>query len=132
MDKFIYEYWNKTELGQKMIASESVSDYDLLFLIPNNVKRRHGLPVTRTYGKRKSVIKRNRKRFLSSFTLFDIISELVEELIPKKWCNGEFFQEFVDIKDMSLGDGKEIDKIPDELTLEMVQESFASVERVNT
>ena len=99
MNNFVYEYWNITELGRKMIASESVTDYDLLFLIPNNVKRRHGLPVTRTYGKRKSVIKKDRKRFLSSFYLFDIISELVEELIPKKW-NEEFFMEFVDIKEM--------------------------------
>lgn len=101
---FVYKYWNRTELGREMIASSSVSDSDLLFLIPNNIKRRHGLPVTRTYGKRKSIIKRNRKRFLSSFTLFDIISDIVEGLVPKKWCDGEFFQEFVDIKDMSLGD----------------------------
>ena len=103
MNNFVYEYWNKTELGRKMIASEFVSDSDLLFLIPNNVKRRHGLSVTRTYGKRKSVIKRNRKGKILSFNLFDIISDLIDELIPQT-CNDEFFGEFVDIKDMSLGD----------------------------
>ena len=103
MNGFVYEYWNRTELGRKMIASDSVSDSDLLFLIPNNVKRRHGLQVTRTYGKRKSVIKRNRKRKILSFKLFDLISDLIKELIPQA-CNEEFFMEFVDIKDMSLGD----------------------------
>lgn len=100
---FIYEYWSRTELGRQMMASDSVSDSDLLFLIPNNVKRRHGLPVTRTYGKRKSVIKRNRKRFLASFRLFDMISELVEELIPEA-CNEEFFGQFVEFKNLSIGD----------------------------
>ena len=105
---FIYEYWSRTELGRQMIASDAVSDNDLLFLIPNNVKRRHGLPVTRTYGKRKSVIKRHRKRFLASFQLFDIISELVEELIPKAW-NGEFFNQFVDFKDVSFGDKEQFE-----------------------
>ena len=103
MNQFVYEYWNRTELGRKMIASDSVSDDDLLFLIPNNVKRRHGLPVTRIYGKRKSVIKRNRKRKILSFKLFDIISDIIEELIPQA-CNSKFFMQFVDIKDMSLGD----------------------------
>lgn len=101
--EFVYEYWNKTELGRKMIASEFVSDSDLLFLIPNNVKRRHGLSVTRTYGKRKSVIKRNKKRNILSFRLFELISDVVEELIPKA-CNEQFFEQFVDIKDISFGD----------------------------
>ena len=103
MNKFVYEYWNRTELGRKMIASDSVSDNDLLFLIPNNIKRRHGIPATRIIGKRKSVIKRKRKHNILSFKLFDIISDLIEELVPEV-CNEEFFTQFVDVKDMSLGD----------------------------
>lgn len=103
MNKFVYEYWNRTELGQKMIASDLVSYNDLLFLIPNNVKRRHGLPITRIYGKRKSIIKRDRKRKILSFRLFDIISDLIEEIIPEA-CNERFFTEFVDVKNLSLGD----------------------------
>ena len=103
MDNFVYEYWNRTELGRKMIASDFVSDSDLLFLIPNNVKRMHGLPVTRTYGKRKSAIKKGRKKEIMSFQLFDIISNIIEELIPKK-CNEEFFGQFVDVKDVNFGD----------------------------
>lgn len=102
MNDFVYQYWSKTELGRKMIASDSVSDSDLLFMIPNNVKRRHGLPATRVYGKRKATTKRNRRRFIQSFYLFDIISEIVEELIPKKI--DEHFLQFVDVKDVTLGD----------------------------
>lgn len=104
MNKFVYEYWNRTELGRKMIASESVSDSDLLFLIPNNVKRRHGLPVTRTYGKRKSAIKKARKRIILSFRLFDLINDVVEETLHQKWCDEEFFGQFVDFKNLELGD----------------------------
>lgn len=96
---FVYKYWNRTELGRKMIASDSVSDSDLLFMIPNNVKRMHGLPASRTYGKRKSIIKRDRKRRISSFRLFDLISEIIEETLPKTYDN-EWFGEFVDFKNV--------------------------------
>ena len=109
MNDFVYRYWSTTELGRKMIASDSVSDSDLLFMIPNNIKRRHGLPATRTYGRRKSAIKRNRKRFIQSFCLFDIISEIVEGLIPKKI--DEVFMKFVDVKDVTLGDRCDCEQI---------------------
>ena len=118
---FVYEYWSRTELGRQMIASDSVSDSDLLFLIPNNVKRRHGLPVTRTYGKRKSVIKQNRKRFLASFQLFDIISELVAELIPKA-LNEEFFEQFVEFKNLDIGDKHQFEyEIPEKKSYDKIQ-----------
>lgn len=98
---FVYEYWSKTELGRKMIASDSVSDSDLFFMIPNNVKRMHGLPASRTYGKRKSIIKRDRKRRISSFRLFDLISEIIEETLPKTY-NNEWYGEFVDFKNVGV------------------------------
>lgn len=90
MHDFIYNYWNRTELGRKMLTSEFVSESDLLFLIPNNVKRRYGLPVTRTYGKRKSIIKKNRKNKILSFKLFDIISDIIDETLSSKFSNEEF------------------------------------------
>ena len=106
---FVYEYWNRTEFGRKMIASDSVSDSDLLFSIPNNVKRMHGLPITRIYSKRKSVIKKNRKRQILSFRLFDLISEMLEEVLPKTY-NDEWFGEFVDFKNVKA---QEYDFKPD-------------------
>ena len=100
---FVYEYWSRTELGRAMIASDNVSDDDLLFLIPNNVKRMHGLPVTRTHGKRKSVIKRDRKNRILSFKLFDLIEEIIEKTLPKTYNDG-WFGEFVDFKNVNIGD----------------------------
>lgn len=101
---FVYEYWNRTKLGREMIASDSVSDSDLLFLIPNNVKRRNGLPVTRIYGKRKSVIKKNRKRQILLFKSFDLISKIIEETITEKFNSDTFISDFVDVKNVDIGD----------------------------
>ena len=96
---FVYRYWGKTDLGQKMIASNSVTDDDLYFLIPNNVKRMNGLPLTRIDGKRKSVIKRMRKRQILSFRMFDIIEDLISEIIPEA-CKKNIAS-FADIKDFN-------------------------------
>ena len=99
MSEFVYEYWSKTELGRKMIASEGVSYSDLLFLIPNNIKRRHKLPTTRIHGKNKSTKKKLRRRLILSFGLFDTIEKMIEELLPTKITN-EFFDTFVEFKNV--------------------------------
>ena len=102
--EFIYEYWSRTELGRSMIASNNVSESDLLFLIPNNVKRMHGLPLTRIHGKKKRKQKDQRKRFILFFKLFDIIEDIVEETLCSKWSDNEFFGEFVEVKNLSICD----------------------------
>ena len=102
--EFIYEYWGKTRLGRGMIESNHVSESDLLFLIPNNVKRLHGLPLTRISGKKKRKQKEQRKRFILSFKLFDIIEDIVEETLCSQWSDNEFFGEFVEVKNLDIGD----------------------------
>ena len=108
--EFIYEYWNRNGLGRYMIKSNHVSESDLLFLIPNNVKRMHGLPLTRISGKKKRKQKEQRKIFILSFKLFDIIENIVEETLGSKFSNNEFFGEFVEVKNLNLGD-KDIFKV---------------------
>lgn len=102
--ELIHKYWGHTELGQNMIQSNNVTDSDLLFLIPNNIKKRLGLPLTRIFGRKKRQQKNQRKRFLTSFKLFDIIEEIIEETICSKWTENEWFGQFVDVKDIGLGD----------------------------
>lgn len=102
--EFVYKYWSRTEFGRKMIASNRVSDSDLLFLIPNNVKRRHGLPITRIPGKKKRQQKKQKRKHILSFNLFDIIEETVENVLSSKFSQNEFFGQFVEIKDLSIGD----------------------------
>lgn len=102
--EFIYEYWGRTRLGKEMIKSNHVSESDLLFLIPNNVKRMHGLPLTRISGKKKRKQKEQRKRFILSFKFFDTIEDMIEEILGSKWFNNKFFNEFVEIKNLNIGD----------------------------
>jgi hypothetical protein len=102
--EFIYEYWSRTKLGREMIKSNHVSESDLLFLIPNNVKRMHGLPITRISGKKKRKQKEQRKRFILSFKLFDIIENIVDETLCSKWSDNEFFNEFVEVKNLNIVD----------------------------
>ena len=102
--EFIYEYWGRTRLGREMIKSNNVSESDLLFLIPNNVKRMHGLPITRISGKKKRKQKEQRKRFILSFKLFDTIEDIVEEILCPEWFDNEFFGEFVEVKNLDIGD----------------------------
>lgn len=100
---FVYKYWNRTELGREMIASGSVSDSDLLFLIPNNVKKMHGLPVTRT-DKKKRKNKNQRKRHILSFKIFDLLEDIIDRTIVSTWSQNDFFDKFVDVKNFVIGD----------------------------
>ena len=100
---YIYEYWGRTEIGRKMIKSDRVSESDLLFLMPNNVKKMHGLPMTRVAAKRKSHYKRLRKRMILSFRLFEIIEDVIDEILPQTY-NEEFFGQFVEFKNYGCGD----------------------------
>lgn len=100
---YIYEYWGRTEFGRRMIESDKVSESDLLFLMPNNVKKMHGLPMTRVAAKRKSNYKRLRKRMILSSVLFQIIEEIIEEPYRPEACDGEFFCQFVDFKNLNFG-----------------------------
>lgn len=100
---YIYEYWGRTEIGRKMIKSDRVSESDLLFLMPNNVKKMHGLPMTRVAAKRKSHYKRLRKRMILSFRLFEIIEDVIDEILPQTY-NEEFFGQFVEFKNYECGD----------------------------
>ena len=102
--EFIYEYFSRTELGREMIKSIYVTESDLLFLIPNNVKRKHGLPLIRISGKKKRKQKERRKKFILSFKLFDIIEEVVENTLCSEWSDNEFFNEFVEVKNLNIGD----------------------------
>jgi hypothetical protein len=101
--ELILKYWSKTDLGKKMILSNHVSYSDLLFMIPNNVKRRYGLPATRTLGKRKLQTKRNRKHRILGFKLFVLIEEIIDKTLTTTYDN-EFFNSFVDIKNFAAGD----------------------------
>jgi hypothetical protein len=112
IETFIHEYWGRTDFGRQMLKSKFVSDLDLLFLIPNNIKRRNGFPTTRICGKNKRKQKRDKRRIILSFPLFEIISEIIEETLPQQIDEG--FGTFVEVRDISIGD-KNVMTIPTEI-----------------
>lgn len=100
---FLCAYWSKTELGREMIKSNHVSDSDLLFLMPNNIKRMYGLPLTRMSGKKKRKQKDARRKNILGFNLFDIIEEIIDKTIGEQITDNDYFGKFVDVKDLSIG-----------------------------
>lgn len=92
---YIYDYWNRTELGRRMIESKLVSESDLLFLMPNNVKKMHGLPVTRVLSRRKSKFKKRYKRNILGFQLYKLMEDTMEELLPRRIDS--FIEKMVDV-----------------------------------
>lgn len=101
----VFSYWNATELGRKMIASDNVSNLELLFLIPNNKKKKLGLPLARVAkkGRKTRKYKRTKIRHIYSFSLFDLIEEVITKTLQEEWPSSEFFNDFVEIKDLQLG-----------------------------
>ena len=99
-----YTYWSRTELGKEVIKSNHVSDYDLLFLMPNNVKRMRGLPLTRISGRRKRKQKEAKKRNILSFKFFDIIEEITDRTINEQITHNNFSGHFVDVNGVNIGD----------------------------
>lgn len=111
MDKeFVYEFWSrKGDLGKAMIESNNFTYEDLLFLIPNNMRKVHGLPLTRIRGTRKRIKKHRMKIAILNFKMYDIIEERVNKLIEEKFSNENYFAKFMDFKDKSLGDKIDVD-----------------------
>ena len=108
--EFVYEFWSrKGDLGKAMIKSNHVTYEDLLFLIPNNMRKAHGLPLTRIRGNRKRIKKRRMKKAILNFKMYDILEETINKLIEEKFSNENYFVKFMDFKDKSLGDKIDVD-----------------------
>ena len=95
---FIDHEAQKKPLIAKMRQSGQWTDLELLSLFPNNLLKRKGLPMQRDKNHRLSV------QFVAkNWTLFEILEECVEELVGT-YIGKPFFNEFVDVKNVSWGD----------------------------
>lgn len=104
MDKdFVYNFWRrKGDLGTAMINSNNISYDDLLFLIPNNMRKAHGLPLTRVRGSRKRIKKNRMKIAILTFKAYDIFEEIIDNLIKEKFSNENYFTNFTDFRNRNL------------------------------
>lgn len=101
MHKFVEEYWSRSEFGRDLLKEPGVTEQDLLLLMPNNVKKMHGLPMSRSNGRRKAELKKKRVRRITS-VVFSMVSRMIEEILPKKV--NEVFSDFASVDDIELGD----------------------------
>ena len=94
--ELIEEYWSR-KVDYTILDMRRLPESDLLFLIPNNVKRRYGLPLTRIDGGKKKQQKQKRKQRIIRDRMFLIIEDSIDNYISHLWP-GDFFEQFVDIK----------------------------------
>ena len=97
---FVYDFWRrKGNLGTEMINSNNISYDDLLFLIPNNMRKAHGLPLTRIRGSRKRIKKNSMKIVILTFKVYE---ETINNLIEEKFSNENYFVSFTDFRNKNL------------------------------
>lgn len=100
---FVYNFWRrKGNLGIEMINSNNISYDDLLFLIPNNMRKAHGLPLTRIRGSRKRIKKNRMKIAILTFKVYDIFEKTINNLIEEKFSNENYFISFTDFRSKNL------------------------------
>lgn len=68
----------------------------------NNKRRRHGLPVLR--GKLNKCRSKRYPSFHPTARLMCIIEDVIDEVLTNKFKSNEFFNEFVDVKNIAVGD----------------------------
>lgn len=73
----------------------------------NNKRRMHGLPVLR--GMANKYRSKKFHSFKPTPRVFFLMEDIVEEMICNSWKDDEFFDKFVDIKNIDIGD-KDVQK----------------------
>lgn len=97
--EWIKAYFTQTEFLSKIYYSGDFTDNDLLYYFTNNKLKRLGFPMKRG-GKNK----RYKKWRIHKTHFFNIIKEIIEERLCNYQYQEEFFNKFVDINDLQLGD----------------------------
>jgi len=71
----------------------------------NNKRRRNGLPVLR--GNTNKYRSKRYPSFHPTARLMCIIEDIIDDILTDKFSNNQFFNQFVDIKDLDFGDKNE-------------------------
>lgn len=78
---------------------KNFSNEELLYLFPNNKLKRFGLPMKKGGLKKKRI----KRQMIRSQHLFNIIEDVFEDTLGQ-YVENEFFQKFVDFRDIDKGD----------------------------
>ena len=91
---------SKHSLLRELYERKCFSNEELLYLFPNNKLKRNGLPLKRGGSKKKKKI----RRMLHDKRFFNIIEDIVDDILASKFESNQFFNEFVDVKDVHIGE----------------------------
>ena len=94
---------SRYSLLRELYERKCFSNEELLYLFPNNKLKRNGLPLKRGGSKKKKKI----IRMLHDKRLFNILEDIVDDVLTSKLESNQFFNEFVDIKDIHIGEANE-------------------------
>lgn len=93
----------KNWLIKEFYERKNFSNEELLYLFPNNKLKRNGLPMKKGGSKKK----REKRKIIRSQHLFNVIEDVIDEIICSKWQDNSFFGEFVEFKNVNIGDKNE-------------------------
>jgi len=93
----------KTSLLRELYDRKNFKNEELLYLFPNNKLKRNGLPMKKGGSKKKKKI----RRMLRDQRLFNIFEDIVDDVLTSKMKSNKFFTEFVDIKNIHIGQQNE-------------------------
>lgn len=89
----------KNRLLKELYERNNFSNEELLYLFPNNKLKRFGLPMKKGGAKKK----RKKRQMLRSQPMFNIIEDVIEDLLNKSHLD-KFFNQFVDYRYLNIGE----------------------------
>lgn len=98
--EYVKKYYSQNELLRELYDSGDFTDDELLYIFNNNTLKRLGFPMKRG-GKN---FRNKQKRKLFGWRFFDILEKTISEKMLAKTLADEFFCDFVNIKNISIGD----------------------------
>lgn len=106
---FIQKKIKSNSIYQELYDMGEFSDYEFLCLFANNELKRHGLPLHRGGNKW-----RRRRRYILQRPLFRLVEDMIEERL-RQFSDKSFFDKFVTVNDLRLGDKAMVCEWEDEL-----------------
>lgn len=106
-DNRLHTFIHNHPLFKEMYEAGAWDESDILFLIPNNQKRRLGLPLTHIQGRNKRQKKNHKQHYIYANKSFSVFEEQIDKLLNSEWFQDaadKFFDCFVDLRNCAEGE----------------------------
>ena len=95
---YVKRHYYQHEVYKKLYDTGDFTDYELMYIFPNNVLRRLGFPIKHGKKKRRII---NRKIY--GWQLFNIIDETIDNVLCRAeiFTNSDWYNKFVSYEDIN-------------------------------